>query len=261
MVHEWLGADPGRCGWTPDRDREQPAAWDAFLAKLAADPPVHGVAKLQITGPVTLAIALERGAGRIGAGASVTSLARDLAVWLAANTADQVRRLSDTGIDALVVVDEPGLAQAGIATTEANLWDPLRSIVPAWGMHICGRVPWDLISELQLDLLSFDAVLYGLAPDARRALKALLRRGGRIAWGVLEPANPAPAEQASAHAAACLSALVCDRLPLETVAESSLLTPSCGTGRLSPATERLIAATLDAAAHATRSALAALAVR
>lgn len=57
-------------------------------------------------------------------------------------------------------------------------------------MHICRRVPWDLISELQLDLLSFDAALHGLALDARPALEALLHCGGRIAWEVLEPAGP-----------------------------------------------------------------------
>ncbi len=41
MVSEWLGADPGRCGWTADRDRERPAA----------KPPDHGMVKLQVTGP------------------------------------------------------------------------------------------------------------------------------------------------------------------------------------------------------------------
>jgi len=107
MVSEWLGTDPGRCGWTTDRDRERPAACDAFVEQLAAKPPDHGIAKLQVTGPVTLAIALERGAGRVGAAASVVSLARDVCVWLAANAAGQVRRLAEVGIDALVVVDEP----------------------------------------------------------------------------------------------------------------------------------------------------------
>ena len=57
MVSEWLGADPGRCGWTADRDRERPAAWDAFVEQLSAKPPDHGMVKLQVTGPVTLAIA------------------------------------------------------------------------------------------------------------------------------------------------------------------------------------------------------------
>ena len=66
MVREWLGADPGRCGWSPDRDRQRPAAWDAFVAQLAAKPPAHGLVKLQVTGPVTLAVALERADGGIG---------------------------------------------------------------------------------------------------------------------------------------------------------------------------------------------------
>ncbi len=145
MVSEWLGTDPGRCGWTTDRDRERPAAWDAFVEQLAAKPPDHGIAKLQVTGPVTLAIALERGAGRVGAGASVVSLARDVCVWLAANAAGQVRRLAEVGIDALVVVDEPGLAHAGVSAVETELWDPLRSVSSAWGLHVCGRVPWELI--------------------------------------------------------------------------------------------------------------------
>src|SRR5215218_10391330 len=29
---EWLGADPRRCGWSPERDRERPRAWGASSA-------------------------------------------------------------------------------------------------------------------------------------------------------------------------------------------------------------------------------------
>jgi len=254
MVSEWLGADPGRCGWTADRDRESPAAWDAFVAQLKADPPVHAVVKLQVTGPITLAIALERGAGGLGAGASVLTLARDLAVWLGANAAGQVRRLVDIGVDALVVVDEPGLAHAGLGEVEAKLWDPLRSVARAWGMHVCGQVPWDLIRALELDLLSFDVARYGLAPESEPVLETLLCRGGRIAWGVLDPAGSERASDPTGVAAGCVAAMVREGLPLERVAQLSLLTPSCGTGRLSPAREQLVAARLDAAAASTRTA-------
>ena len=259
MVSEWLGADPGRCGWTADRDRERPAAWDAFLEELAAKPPGHGLAKLQVTGPVTLAIALERGAGRAGAGASVVSLAREVAVWIAANAAGQVGRLREAGVDALVVVDEPGLAHAGVSAVEAKLWDPLRFASPAWGLHVCGRVPWDLVGALELDVLSFDVAAHGLAPEARPVLEALLRRGGRIAWGVLDPVGPSQAGDVTGRGAACVSAMARDGLALERVAQLSLLTPSCGTGRLAADRERLVAATLDAAARATRAAVTALA--
>ncbi|MGH2969571.1 MAG: hypothetical protein ACRDK0_10975 [Solirubrobacteraceae bacterium] len=224
-----------------------------FLGQLAAKPPAHGIAKLQVTGPVTLAIALERGAGRAGAGASVVSLAREIAVWLAANAAGQVSRLAEVGIDALVVVDEPGLAHAGVSAVEAELWDPLLSVSPAWGMHICGRVPWDLVGVLRLDVLSFDAATLGLAPESLPVLEALLRRGAWIAWGVVDPVGPEQAGEASARAAACVAAMARDGLPPERVAQLSLLAPSCGTGRLSPARERLVAATLDAAAHAVVS--------
>ena len=68
MIREWLGGDPHRCGWTPDRDRQMPAAWEVFMIELARRPPAHRVVKLQVTGPVTLAMALDPGAAAARAG-------------------------------------------------------------------------------------------------------------------------------------------------------------------------------------------------
>ena len=257
MIAEWLGADPGRCGWAPDRDRERPAAWNDFVARVTVDPPSHGVVKLQVTGPVTLAIALERSAGQRGHGQRVVSLAMDVAAWLAANTADQVRRLAPIGLDPLVVVDEPGLATAGLNRADAQLWDPLRAAAPVWGMHVCGPVPWDLVDSLELDLLSLDVATHGIPPQGRPPLARMLRRQGRIAWGIVDPVQPGPSANAGGLAVAALSALADERLPLERVADLSLLTPSCGTGRLSPERERIVGASLDAAARAARGAIAA----
>src|SRR5215470_14326846 len=84
MIAEWLGGDPRRCAWTPDRDRRRPLAWDELLDELAATPPAHGVVKLQVTGPATLACALERRAGGPPSRGTAVALARELAVWLAA---------------------------------------------------------------------------------------------------------------------------------------------------------------------------------
>jgi hypothetical protein len=257
MITEWLGADPGRCGWAPDRDRERPAAWHEVVARLTAEPPSHRLVKLQVTGPVTLAIALERSAGRRGGGGGVASLARDVATWLAANVAGQVRRLGQGGLDALVVVDEPGLASAGIGPAEVGLWDPLRAVAPVWGMHVCGPVPWDLVDALELNLISLDVTRHGVPPQARPVLARLLRRGGRAAWGVLDPAVPTGATDSAGMAVAALAAIARPGAPIENLAELSLLTPACGTGRLSPERERLAAASLDAAQRATLGALAA----
>jgi hypothetical protein len=168
-----------------------------------------------------------------------------------------VRRLAQAGLDALVVVDEPGLVRAGLTRADAALWDPLRAAAPVWGMHVCGPVPWDLVDTLELDVLSLDVATHGVPPQGRPGLARMLRRRGRIAWGILDPVQPSPSANAGALAVAALSTLGGERVPLERVADLSLLTPSCGTGRLSPERERIVAASLYAAARAARGALAA----
>ena len=125
-------------------------------------------------------------------------------------------------------------------------------------MHVCGPVPWELVDALELDLLSLDVATHGLSPQALAALARTLRRGGRVAWGILDPVQPRPAGDAAGLAVASLAALADEHTPLERVARLSLLTPTCGTGRLSPERERHVAGSLGAAAQAARGALAAL---
>jgi hypothetical protein len=241
MVLEWLGADPLRCGWTPDRDRERPAAWDAFLAALARRPPAHRIAKLQVTGPVTLARALEPDDAR-----AAVPLAREIAAWLAANAAGQVAALRARGLDTLLVIDEPALAAC--PAPEA-VWDPLRAIAPAWGLHLCCAVPWDVVERAEPDVLSFDLAVNGLDRRAARVLARHLARGGRVAWGVLAAHRP----ERAAHAAWRLSAALA-RLGASAAAigPSSLLTASCGTGRLSPRREAEVTAALAYVAASAR---------
>jgi len=249
MVAEWLGADPARCGWSPARDRERPPAWEALLEQLAQAPFAHGVVKLQVTGPVTLARALD-----------APELAGDLARWLAANVAGQVRALRERGLDALLVVDEPALASA--AGVEERVWDPLRGAAPAWGLHLCCAVPWELVRAARPDLLSLDLLLPGaLTGAALPALRELLARGGRVAWGVV-PAAPGAAPPGSPPAAAPPPRAVLDAaraglhalgVDLGQLARRSLLTPSCGTGLATVAHEREAAASLRATAARLRA--------
>jgi hypothetical protein len=242
MVGEWLGADPLRCGWAPERDRERPAAWDAFLAALHRRPPVHGVVKLQVTGPVTLARALEPDSRAAG------PLAREIAGWLAGNAAGQVTALRARGLTPLLVVDEPALAGAG--TADERVWDPLRAVAPAWGLHLCCAVPWALVERAEPDLLSFDLALGAPGRDGARALGRHLARGGRVAWGVLA----AHRRERAAHAAWRLSAALARlRTSPAAVGPSSLLTASCGTGRLALRREAEVAAALEYVAVAARA--------
>jgi hypothetical protein len=260
MVREWLGADPGRCGWNADRDRQRPAAWGAFVAELGATPPGHRLVKLQVTGPVTLAVALERATGGIGAGAASIALAHEVAQWLAASAREQIERLAALGLDVLLTVDEPGLAGAGLTGADVGVWHPLRDAgAAAWGLHICGAVPWGVVDASDVDLLSFDVARDGLAPHARRAIRRLLGRHGRVAWGALDPVDPGDSGGVAAVVAGAPFALAGSGLALEQIAQRSLVTPACGTGRLSEQRERLVAATLAAAVDGARAAVRATA--
>jgi methionine synthase II (cobalamin-independent) len=236
MISEWLGSDPRRCGWSPQRDRERPVAWEPFLSELDRAPPQHRLVKLQVTGPFTLACALERSAGERPERAAAAGLAAELAAWLAAAATGQVRTLAERGLTTVLIVDEPALAVLGTSATE-GVWDPLRAAAPLWGLHICCPVPWDLVERTGPDVLSFDLALGPVNRRGALALERLAARGTRIAWGVVA-AHRVEAPDAAARRLTEVLA----RSP--STAEAGLLTPSCGTGRLSVARERDAAAIL-----------------
>ena len=87
-------------------------------------------------------------------------------------------------------------------------------------------------------MLSFDLAL---APPDDRVLAHLVARGGRIAWGVVQPHR----HEHGLHALARLAGRR-DEGP------SSLLTPSCGSGRMSLRREHEVATALWDTAYALR---------
>jgi hypothetical protein len=230
MITEWLGADPGRCGWSPARDRERPVAWDTLLARLESTP--ARVVKLQVTGPVTLAYTL----------GEWLDVAHELAVWLAANAGGQVRALAERGHDALLIVDEPALHVFGEVE---GVWDALRACAPVWGLHLCGPVPWDVLTRAEPDVLSFDLVLAPVQGEAAQALRALLARGTRVMWGAIQPHHREHALHGMARLHTALAATGEN-------GERSLLSASCGSGQMSIAREREIATALSDCARAHR---------
>ncbi|HET6508060.1 MAG TPA: hypothetical protein VFG42_14815 [Baekduia sp.] len=233
MVAEWLGADPAGCGWSPDRDRQRPRAWEWLLRELRMRPPEHGIVKLQVTGPLTLARALDD-----------ASLAPSIAAWLASNVAEQVEVLAARGLDALLVVDEPGLGALAHGPDVDRAWDPLRAVAAAWGLHVCSAVPWDVVERAAPDLISFDLRL-GLDDAGAAAIARLAARGTRIAWGVLAPHVPDTDVEAAGVLDAALEGTGVG-------GERSLLTPTCGTGRMAPRREVAVAVALGELAHARR---------
>ena len=233
MITEWLGADPKRCGWSAERDRERPRAWESLLAELRRHPPNHRLVKLQVTGPATLACALERHDGSRPSRREAIAVAEHLALWLAANVSGQVRQLAALGFETLLVVDEPALAVFGASGVE-RVWEPLRAIAPAWGLHLCCHVPWPTVARVEPDLLSFDLSLARVDEQAAAILARHLDRGAWVAWGAIRVER---AENEPHGLKRLLAAL--ERVDADPC--RSLVTASCGSGRMSQAREREIA--------------------
>ena len=103
----------------------------------------------------------------------------------------------------------------------------------------------ETVTRAEPDVVSFDLALAPLDQRAARALRRQFARGGRVAWGVLQPRRPEHALHALGRLRAALAVVAAD-------GGHSLLTPSCGSGRMSPAREAEITTALWDTARAVR---------
>ena len=145
----------------------------------------------------------------------------------------------------LIVIDEAGLGQyveAGLALDLAR--DMLQRIVQylhaegAWvGLHCCADPPWALLFEIGVDVISFDVFRYArtLVHSSKQAATFLME-GGCIAWGITpsdqydEGLTPEVLARRLEEIFLQLERNGCDPSRL---AEQSLVTTSCGLGKLS----------------------------
>lgn len=149
--------------------------------------------KLQVTGPITLGLALveaglDADVARRVAGTAVRARTRAL-------VAEAGRRAPEAG--PVVFVDEPGLSAWGEAWfpwTADDTIDLLSSALAAVGpkarsgVHCCGVTDWRLVLAAGPDVLS--APLDTGFTDDPGALNAFLETGGWVAWGALPTDRP-----------------------------------------------------------------------
>ena len=202
----------------------------AFLAAVVGR---QAPIKLQLTGPVTLGIALHSLGIPVNrafsvAGAAVRARARSL-VAAAQETAPMA--------PLVVFVDEPGLTAA---MDPAFPLDPNRTIDlvssalatlehdAITGLHCCGPADWRVVLQAGPQILSMP-VSSG-AIDHAGAMGAFLERGGWIAWGAVPTTGPLGAtpdrlwQQLSAEWCGPTHG-GCDPVLLR---EQALGTPACG---------------------------------
>ncbi|MBV9412748.1 MAG: hypothetical protein JO148_14245 [Acidimicrobiia bacterium] len=189
--------------------------------------------KVQLTGPVTLGLALARGGVPCRAAFAMASEAvqvRGRAML------DQVARHAP-GAPVVVFIDEPSLAvvdHPGFPLPAHAVVDMLTAALAslhgaaATGVHCCGPTRWNLVLEARPDILSLPLALAGGLEPA--AIGAFLGAGGWVAWGAV-PTDAPVSDDVSflwRRVLGVWSDLVRGGCPSLALRERALVTPACG---------------------------------
>ncbi len=189
--------------------------------------------KLQLTGPVTLGLALHAAGADAGRAFAVAGTAvRTRAAGLLALAAELA-----PGTPLVVFLDEPGLTglmhpefpldpESAIDLTSGALAVLERGALT--GLHCCGPTDWKLVIQAGPDILS--APLGCGLEAVPEALDRFLERGGRVAWGAIptdEPIGSTPGRLWRQLSATWCTLVQggCDPVTLRL---QSLVTPACG---------------------------------
>jgi hypothetical protein len=202
----------------------------AFLGAVAGR---RGPIKLQVTGPLTLGLALHH----VGvpadrafavAGAAVRDRARSM-IAAAQETAPMA--------PVVMFVDEPGLTAAmhpGFPLDPTRTIDLVSGTLAAiephaiTGLHCCGLADWRVVLQTGPQILSLP--LDAGAVEHSGAMSAFLERGGWVAWGAVPTTGPlgSTPERLWQHLSAEWCGLTqggCDPVLLR---EQAMITPACG---------------------------------
>ena len=189
-----------------------------------------GPVKTQLTGPVTMAVAM-RSAGHpveglwdCVVGGLLDRLDEHLA-WIGSAVG---------GLSVHVVVDEPGLAaMRGRGSMDAV--SALRHFFAAspmpLGLHCCADTDWSLVASLRPAVISWDVeTLGGGFGGAEDALAGAISSGCGIAWGVV-PTRPGPVVglgSARARYGTAVARLALAGAPVHRLTTDAWVTPACG---------------------------------
>ncbi len=236
--------------------KERAAGLYLFLDSLPGRGGLTAV-KGQITGPFTMLTGIKDREGKAG---YFDDTIRDMVTkGISMKSAWQTRLLAGaTDKPILLFIDEPALAGLGssafIGVTAEEIRTMIDEVAEAVhqagglaGIHVCANTDWSILLKSSIDILSFDA--HGFF-DKMAALKSevagFLDRGSIIAWGGVptsreEEINTESTESLSDLFTRQMQAFVTPGRDMRRLLKQTLITPSCGTGSLSPeAAERVL---------------------
>lgn len=211
--------------------------------------------KGQITGPFTLLTGISDHDQRLG---YYDPAIREMVVkGLALKAGWQVQFLKELGLPVLLFIDEPALAGLGsssfISISLEDIHQDLTEVIDAVhqagglaGIHVCANTDWDFLLSLDLDILSFDA--YGFFDRlivCKDKVHSFLDRGGIIAWGLVPTSEKEHILKEDTDSLVALWEKQAEQLSdskwdQKSLLNQTLITPSCGTGSLSPELARQV---------------------
>ena len=225
------------------------------LVERIADADALQAVKGQVTGPFTMLTGIKDTQGRAG---YFDDTIREMTTkGIAMKAAWQTRLLGKSGKPVLMFIDEPALAGLGSSAFISVTTDDIQAMINEVaqtihqsgglaGIHVCANTDWELLLNSEIDVLSFDA--YGFF-DRLAALQGelygFLKRGGTIAWGGIPTSREEDIQKESVDSLANLWNSQMDTISGSQYSKADLLrqtiiTPSCGTGSLSPEMARRV---------------------
>ena len=230
------------------RDR---AAGLYILAELAGKSDRRfSAVKGQITGPFTMLTGISDKDFKLG---YYDPTFRDIVVkGLAMKAAWQVAYLKEAyDVPVFLFIDEPALAGLGssafISVSVDDIAQDLAEVVEAIhnsgglaGVHVCANTEWDLLLNSEIDILSFDAYsFFDKFITCKKQIHDFLARGSLIAWGIVPTSEPENIRRESCESLTTRWEEQAEQLsdgnwPIARLLQQTIITPSCGTGPLSP---------------------------
>jgi methionine synthase II (cobalamin-independent) len=211
--------------------------------------------KGQITGPFTLLTGLSDKNHKL---AYYEPTIREILVkGLAMRASWQVNFLKRLNLPVILFIDEPALAGLGsssfISISLDDIGQDISEVVHGIhqaggyaGVHVCANTDWDFLLGLNLDIISFDAHGYfDRFITCRDKIHNFLDMGGVIAWGIVPTSEEDKIIKETAESLSELweeqaQKLVSDNWDLPAILHRTLITPSCGTGSLTPELARRV---------------------
>ncbi len=231
----------------PHGDRTEALLGSETLLRML--PPDIETLKTQVTGPVTMAVAM-LAAGHPGGDNLYECLTVELAGRISAHV-DSIRsRLPTTEL--ILLLDEPALSGVGerlfpISRSDAHslLAKTMMDLPLRPGIHCCGPTDWAFVAGLEPAWISWD--LDALGPqfeEEHETIAAATSAGTRIMWGVAPATMGSPPRDLVSRLQRAIGTLVLGGADMVSLTADALYTPSCGLAGLTEGQAEIVAGTV-----------------